>query len=67
MNNLVDTVGAGDSFSAVMIAGIIKQWPMDIALNRTLEFASAICEMRGATTTNKALYQTFQNRWKDKI
>jgi fructokinase len=63
VNNLVDTVGAGDSFSAVMITGIMKQWPLQQTLARALEFASAVCEMRGATTTDKSLYQRFLSKW----
>ena len=56
---LVDTVGAGDSFSAVIIAGLVKQLPIKLLLQRALEFSAAICEIRGATTTNRALYDSF--------
>lgn len=54
--NFIDTVGAGDSFSAVMIAGLIKQLPSALLLQRALEFSAAICEIRGATTSNRELY-----------
>ena len=57
MNHLVDTVGAGDSFSAVMIAGIIKQWPLQVTLDRALAFAAKICQIRGATTMDKRFYE----------
>ncbi len=57
VKNLVDTVGAGDSFSAVMIAGVLKQWPLQTTLDKALAFASAVCQMRGATTTDRRLYQ----------
>lgn len=63
--NIVDTVGAGDSFSAVMIAGIIKQWPLKQALNRALAFASAVCQMRGATTMDRGLYDGFLAKWQN--
>ncbi len=55
----VDTVGAGDSFSAVLIAGLIKRMPLSLLLQRALEFSVSICEIRGATTTNKELYDIF--------
>lgn len=55
----VDTVGAGDSFSAVIIAGLAKQLPIKLLLQRALEFSAAICEIRGATTTNRSLYESF--------
>jgi len=58
--HFVDTVGAGDSFSAVMIAGLIRRLPMTSLLQRALEFSAKICEIRGATTTNKELYNAFK-------
>lgn len=60
---LIDTVGAGDSFSAVMIAGILRDWPIEMALQRALQFASTVCEMRGATSTDVSLYEGFLNQW----
>jgi fructokinase len=62
VKNLVDTVGAGDSFSAVMIAGILQQWPLQQTLDKALAFASAVCQMRGATTSNRQLYKDFFSR-----
>lgn len=62
-SKLVDTVGAGDSFSAVMIAGLIRQWPLAVALERALQFAAAVCEMRGATTRDRTMYQRFLEQW----
>lgn len=57
VENLIDTVGAGDAFSAVTIAGILQGWPIQAALDKALSFASAICQQRGATQENPALYQ----------
>jgi fructokinase len=62
VENLVDTVGAGDSFSAVMIAGILQQWPLQQTLDKALAFASSVCQMRGATTSDRRLYEEFTNR-----
>lgn len=61
---LADTVGAGDSFSAVMIAGLIQQWPLEVTLQRALQFAAAVCEIRGATTRDQGLYQRFLEQWR---
>ena len=64
VKKLVDTVGAGDAFSAVNIAGIILGWEPPVILERSLEFASKILEIRGATTDNVSLYNGFIRRWK---
>ena len=55
--NIIDTVGAGDAFSAVTIAGILQGWSIQYSLDRALAFASMICQQRGATATNSELYR----------
>lgn len=42
VENIVDTVGAGDAFSAVMIMGILQGWSIQSTLDRALAFASTI-------------------------
>jgi fructokinase len=61
--DLVDTVGAGDAFSAVMILALLEAWPVSTALARALGFASAICGMRGATGDSRALYDKHLQAW----
>ncbi|MCI0505007.1 MAG: PfkB family carbohydrate kinase [Gammaproteobacteria bacterium] len=61
--NVVDTVGAGDAFSAVAILGLTCGWPTAIILERALEFAAAVCERRSATTRDKALYDRYRKLW----
>ena len=63
VQQLVDTVGAGDAFSAIVILGLLKQWPPELILPRALAFASSICSVRGATTTDRALYKGFIDSW----
>ena len=62
---VVDTVGAGDAFSAVFILGLANGWPTDLTLERAIEFAAAVCMVPGATTKNRRLYSNFENqgRW----
>lgn len=57
VEDVVDTVGAGDAFAAVMITGIIRQWPLAESLAHALRFAASICRQRGATQLNPGLYQ----------
>lgn len=63
VDNMVDTVGAGDSFTAVMITGLLAGWPLATALPRALQFSAAICGIRGATTDNRDLYDRFLAQW----
>jgi fructokinase len=55
--NIIDTVGAGDAFSAVTIAGLLRGWSIQDTLDRALGFASSICQQRGATAQNLNLYK----------
>jgi len=56
VTNLVDTVGAGDAFSAVILAGIVNGLPWEKSLRRAVQFAAKICTMRGATPPDRNLY-----------
>ena len=53
---VVDTVGAGDAFSAVFILGLARGWPARVTLRRALDFAAAVCRLPGATTRDRRLY-----------
>lgn len=63
--DLVDTVGAGDAFSAVVALGIHLAWPMDLILRRASSFAADICRVRGATQRDPELYARHRRRWYD--
>ena len=54
---MVDTVGAGDSFSAVSIYGILNGWSGNEILERASRFASRVCGLNGATTTDRNFYE----------
>jgi len=60
---VMDTVGAGDSFSSVLLLGQYKNWPLHTTLQRAQQFASAIVGIQGATINNKAFYQPFIDEW----
>jgi len=61
--NLIDTVGAGDAFSAVMCLGILQEWDQQVTLDRAAAFAADICGIRGATTTDFELYERHLSEW----
>ena len=60
---VVDTVGAGDAFSSVVLLGVMRHWPLPLILERAQAFASAIVGMRGATVSDMAFYQPFIENW----
>ncbi|MCF7971636.1 MAG: carbohydrate kinase [Methylococcaceae bacterium] len=60
VDNIVDTVGAGDAFSAVFIHGLLSGWTIPDTLNRAQAFASKVIGLRGATSLDPAFYQDFQ-------
>ena len=59
MDHFVDTVGAGDAFTAIYIHGLISHWPISDTLKIGQRFASRIIGMRGATPSDPAFYQDF--------
>jgi fructokinase len=61
--DVVDTVGAGDAFSAVTVLGLLSGWPPDRFLPRAAAFASAICGLRGACPEDAAFYAPFLKEW----
>lgn len=61
---LVDTVGAGDAFSAVVLTGLLEDWPWPETLARANHFAAAICEVRGAVPPSLDTYASWTKNWK---
>ena len=63
LDDLVDTVGAGDAFSAVLILGSLRGWPDTLSLVRADDFARALCRVPGAIPQNDATYRPFREAW----
>jgi fructokinase len=63
VEDIVDTVGAGDAFSAVLALGIHGNWPIGLTLQRATEFAGALCRIRGAIPNGSELYRFHLQRW----
>ena len=62
---IVDPVGAGDAFNAVLALGIHLRWPLDTTLGRAVEFAGELCQVQGATSEDPELYSKHLRRWAD--
>ncbi len=61
--DVVDCVGAGDAFAAVLMLGVVKAWPLSLTMRRAQSFASALVGRRGATVLERAFYKTFADEW----
>ncbi len=53
---MVDSVGAGDAFAAIICRGILRQLPPQESLLAASRFAARVCRLRGATTTDPHFY-----------
>ncbi len=62
VDRLVDTVGAGDAFAAVLAAGLLSQAPPDEILSAAVDLAGRICGVEGAVPDDDALYEPIRSR-----
>jgi len=53
---MVDSVGAGDAFAAIIIRAIIEGTPPANALSLATRFAARVCEIQGATIADPQFY-----------
>ncbi len=61
--SIVDTVGAGDAFAAVLLLGLQHDWSLQLTMDRAQSFASALVTRQGATVQDLGFYQAFKNAW----
>jgi fructokinase len=61
VEHMIDTVGAGDGFSAMAIAGLIQGWGYKEILESASLFAAKICGIRGAIHTDRIFYDDFMD------
>jgi fructokinase len=47
--DVIDTIGAGDSFTAAMVMGLLNKKPLKQIHKEAIEYAAKICTIRGAT------------------
>ncbi len=57
---MVNTVGSGDAFSAMLTAGYLAGWPKQTLIEKATEFASKICEFPGALPPDLDFYQPYR-------
>ncbi|MDB5932858.1 MAG: fructokinase [Massilia sp.] len=61
---VIDTVGAGDAFSAIFLLGRARGWPLEQTLARANEFAGAVCAVTGAVPRDIGFYDKWVARWR---
>ncbi len=61
--DVVDTVGAGDAFAAVLIHGLTAGWSLARTLQRAQSFASEVVGVRGATLDDRDFYRRVTASW----
>jgi fructokinase len=61
---VIDTVGAGDAFSAIFLLGRARGWALETTLARANEFAGAICSIPGAVPRDMGFYDKWVARWR---
>ncbi len=62
LENVVDTVGAGDAYAAISAAGWLKKLPVDTIMGLASEFAGYICGIEGALPEDESIHNDFRQR-----
>lgn len=57
---MVDTVGAGDGYAAILAAGCMRKLPWEETIRQATRFAARICGIAGAVPDNENFYDDFQ-------
>ena len=63
VERVVDTVGAGDAFTAMLLAGLALRRPVDATLALANRYAAAICGLRGPLPADPTVLQP----WRDAL
>jgi sucrose-phosphate synthase len=61
--DIVDTVGAGDAYAAVLVTGYLRGWAPQITADRASRFAGMICGIEGALPGSREPYDAFREGW----
>ena len=59
---VVDTVGAGDAFAAILALGLLKQWPLAETAELASIFSAEICTYAGALPDDRNVYRPLIKR-----
>ena len=62
---VVDSVGAGDAYAAMLAAGLLEKWCPEEIVERASLFASRVCEIKGAIPDSASFYEPFKALFAD--
>ena len=58
--NVVDTVGAGDAYAAILCIGYLQNWDIERTNKIASEFAGEIIKINGALPDELSLYEKYK-------
>lgn len=61
VDNIVDTVGAGDAYSAILSIGYLEKWNINKINILASKFAAAVCGIKGAIPEEDNFYNKFND------
>jgi fructokinase len=62
VENVVDTVGAGDAYASVLCIGNLYKWNISKINRIASEFAAAIVQIKGALPKEEGIYELFKEK-----
>ena len=65
VKNVVDTVGAGDAFAAILCIGYLEGWKLEKLNKFASEFAAEIVRVKGALPKDDSIYERFKEKIKN--
>ena len=60
---VVDTVGAGDAYTAAVLLGLVRGWTADESLRRGIGFSGAMTRVAGALPEDRDFHAPFLGEW----
>jgi fructokinase len=62
ITQVIDTVGAGDAYAAMLAIGYLKKWHPARIISTASNFAERICMIEGAIPSSKDFYAEFKKQ-----
>jgi fructokinase len=62
VENVVDTVGAGDAYASVFCLGYLSGWEISKINKIASEFAAAVVQIKGALPKDESVYEIFKEK-----